>query len=59
MHLSPKATAEFKQIYLSEFGETLSDDQAEEIALRLLRVFALLSEPLASKDKEEESVIHW
>ena len=47
--LSSEAIAEFKAIYQEEFGETLSDDEVQEIALRLLRFFGILypsNEPL-------------
>ena len=41
--LSDEAVAEFKRVYHSEFGEALSEDQAQEMALRVLRLFDLLS----------------
>lgn len=44
--LSGEALDEFKQIYQSEFGEALTDAQAQELGLRLLRIFDLLSRPL-------------
>ena len=40
--LSREAIDEFKAIYQREFGELLSDDQVQEIALRLLRFFGIL-----------------
>lgn len=46
MRLSSKAIEEFKQIYTEEFGEELSDAQAQETALRVLRIFRLLLRPL-------------
>lgn len=46
MNLSSKAIEEFKQIYKEEFGEELSDAQAQETALRVLRIFRLLLRPL-------------
>jgi len=46
MRLSSKAIEEFKQIYKEEFGEELSDAQAQETALRVLRIFRLLLRPL-------------
>jgi hypothetical protein len=46
MRLSSKAIEEFKQIYQEEFGEELSDAQAQETALRVLRIFRLLLRPL-------------
>ena len=43
--LSRQAIDEFKAIYQEEFGETLTDDQVQEMALRLLRFFGILTEP--------------
>lgn len=43
--LSQQAIDSFKEIYLQEFGEEISDDMAQEMGLRLLRVFDLLSRP--------------
>jgi hypothetical protein len=40
--LSPVALREFKEIYLEEFGETLTDDEAEAIAVRLIKFFRIL-----------------
>ncbi len=41
--LSREAIEEFKAIYQAEFGQTLSDDEVQEIALRLLRFFGILN----------------
>jgi hypothetical protein len=41
--LSREAIDEFKIIYEAEFGVPLSDDEAQEIALRLLRFFRMLT----------------
>jgi hypothetical protein len=41
--LSNQAIDEFKQIYHSEFAEMLPDATAEEMAMQVLRLFALLS----------------
>lgn len=40
--LSREAIDEFKAIYQAEFGAVLSDDEAREIATRLLRFFGIL-----------------
>jgi hypothetical protein len=40
--LSREAIEEFRAIYKKEFGKTLSDDEVQEIALRLLRFFGIL-----------------
>jgi len=41
--LSREAIEEFKAIYQEEFGEVLSDDEVQEIAMRLLRFFGILN----------------
>jgi len=43
--LSRQAIDDFKAIYQEEFGKALSDDEVQEIALRLLRFFGILLEP--------------
>jgi hypothetical protein len=50
--LSRQAIDEFKAIYQEEFGKTLSDDEVQEIAFRLLRFFGILSQ--APFDKTHE-----
>lgn len=41
--LSREAIDEFKAIYQEEFREVLSDDEVQEIAMRLLRFFGVLN----------------
>ena len=43
--LSRQAIDEFKAIYQEEFGQSLSDDEVKEIAVRLLRFFGILIRP--------------
>jgi len=43
--LSREAIEEFKVIYQEEFGQSLSNDEVQEMALRLLRFFGILLEP--------------
>lgn len=40
--ISKQSLAEFKAIWRAKHGETLTDDQAAEMATRLLRVVAIL-----------------
>ena len=54
--LSRQAVEEFKAIYHEEFGQDVSDDEAQEIALRLLRLFDLLVQPLPGDVPSESSV---
>ena len=46
MRLSAQAIREFKAIWKDEYHEELSDAAAEEHALRLLRLYAMLSRPV-------------
>jgi hypothetical protein len=41
--LSREAIEEFRAIYQEEFGEILSDDEVQEIAMRLLRFFGIMN----------------
>ena len=50
--LSPDAIREYKEIYKAEFGIELTDAEAEEQGLRLLRLFSLLLRPLPDNPKE-------
>ena len=43
--LSREAIDEFKAIYQDEFGRELSDDEVQEIAIRLLQFFRILVRP--------------
>jgi hypothetical protein len=40
--LSRKAIDDFKSTYADEFGETLTDDQVQEMAQRLLHLFGIV-----------------
>ena len=44
--LSRQAIDEFKALYHEEIGQDISDDEAREIAFRLLRLFDTLLQPL-------------
>ena len=50
--LSREAIDEFKAIYQDEFGKSLSDDEVQEIALRLLRFFGILVRTLPGETKD-------
>jgi hypothetical protein len=57
--LSRQAIEEFKTIYKEEFGQDLSDDQVQVIALRLLRFFGILRQPLRSDPPEKTDPRDW
>jgi len=50
--LSRQAIDEFKAIYKEEFGQILSDEEVQTIALRLLRFFGILSKPSPENIRE-------
>ena len=49
MRLNREAILEFQEIYEAEFGERLSDVQAEQAGLRLLRFFRILAQHAESE----------
>jgi hypothetical protein len=51
--LSREAIKEFKAIYQKEFGQSLTDDEVQEIALRLLRFFGILNQPIADENQDQ------
>jgi len=40
--LSPDAISELKRLYQEEFGACLSEEEAQEVGTRLLRIFSIL-----------------
>ena len=50
--LSRQAIDEFKAAYREEFGQDLSDDEVQEMALRLLRFFGILVSPTPGEDRD-------
>lgn len=46
MKLTPEALDEFRGIYLDEFGEDITRDQAQEMGSRLVDLLRLLLRPL-------------
>ncbi len=47
--VSPEALAEFKKIWLAEYGEEISDEQAMEIGAKLLNLFDHIHRPIKKK----------
>lgn len=54
--LSREAIEEFKAHYKAEFGQLLSDDEVQEMAMRLLRFFGILNGPNSGDGDEKTSV---
>jgi hypothetical protein len=46
MSLSQKAIEEFKQAYLEEFNEEISDAQAKEMGENLVALFRIIYRPI-------------
>ena len=53
--LSREAIEEFRNIYEEEFGKRLSDDEVQQIALRLLRFFGILTDGNRSQKSDSAS----
>lgn len=51
--LSREAIEEFKAIYEEEFGNRLTDEEVQEIALRLLRFFGILNRPIQGEAADQ------
>lgn len=51
MRLSKEAIEEFKEIYYQEFGERISDEEAQELGASLLSLFKIIYRPLPKADK--------
>ena len=57
MKLSRQAIEDFKKIYTEEHGVTVSDEEAEEMALRVLRLFDVLDRSIPC-DSSDEVIPH-
>ena len=51
--LSREAIEEFKAVYQGEFSQSLTDDEVQEMAFRLLRFFGILRQPPSGKGPRE------
>lgn len=54
MEISKEELEEFKELHKEEFGEELSDQEALEMAQRLLGFYLLVSRPLPEGGEPEE-----
>ncbi len=48
--LSQNAVQEFQEIWESEYGEILSDEEALKLALRTLKLIAIIYKPIKSNE---------
>ena len=53
MRLSKEAIREFRDAYYEEFGERISDAEAEEMGENLLFLFDLIYRPIPGASKEK------
>jgi len=51
--ISPKALAEFKAIWLAEYGEEISDEEAMPKAVALLTLFDTIYRPITKAQAEK------
>lgn len=49
MELSDKAVQEFKQIYIEEYGEDISDDEAKKMAVNLMEFCKIIFRPIPNQ----------
>lgn len=50
MKLSTEAIRSFQKIYKKEFGEAISETDANEMGLRLLNVFKIVYKPIPKNE---------
>ena len=55
MRLSEKAIKEFKEIYKREFGETISDEKAQELGQSLLSLFKIIYRAIPSDTDRKQN----
>lgn len=53
MQIDSESIEEFKRIYRKEFGEKISDEEAQEMAQRLLILYELLARPVSGETKRK------
>lgn len=52
MILSPKSIRELKEILVKDYGQHISDDEAQQLGTSLLRIYRLASRALARMERE-------
>ena len=55
MEVTPQALEEFKKIYKEKFKEDISDDEALEMAQRVLAFFSLIYRPLPDQEEPNQA----
>lgn len=54
MEIPKKDLDEFKRIYKKEYGEKLTDEEAQRIASNLISLFEIICQPLPSKNDQDK-----
>lgn len=55
MNLPTKSIRELKEILVKDYGQHISDGEAQQLGASLLRLYRLASRALARAEREEES----
>ena len=59
MRLSKRAIKEFKEIYEKEFGETISDQKAQELGQNLISLFKIIYRPIpVDRESKGKKSVH-
>ncbi len=53
MQLSNEAIEKFKEAFQKDFGETIADAEAKQMAVRLLRFMYIIKRPVPEDKKEK------
>ena len=54
MQIEKEALDNFRSLYREEFGEDLSEDEAQEMASNLINLYELLMQPLPREMEEQD-----
>jgi hypothetical protein len=55
MTLSKKAIEEFKEIHFREFGQQITDEEAQELGLNMISLFKIICRPIPEQTNPDFS----
>ena len=55
MRLSKEAIKEFKEIYYKEVGESISDEEAQEMGQSLISLFKIIYRPIPTDEDNKQN----
>jgi hypothetical protein len=55
MRLSKKAIDEFKEIYFREFGQNITDEEAQELGSKLISLVKIICRPIPEQTNPDFS----